>query len=138
MNYLHDWLIAAQSRELAVEHVATIVRHLDSLSLRIKAKSRLVPLQWSIFLGLRLDSCTMPTYLSPDRVAAICTCLSFFQLGRRVQLVLFQRLLGLMAAASVALPLSLLWMCPIQAWLNSFRLHPKRDRHRRVTVSPAC
>ncbi|MGH0141138.1 UNVERIFIED_CONTAM: hypothetical protein FKN15_072862 [Acipenser sinensis] len=38
-----------------------------------------------------------------------------------------------MAAASSAIQLGLLHMCPIQAWLNAFRLHPKRDRHNRLT-----
>ncbi|MGH0150225.1 UNVERIFIED_CONTAM: hypothetical protein FKN15_047416 [Acipenser sinensis] len=72
------------------------------------------------------------------RVAAICNCLDLFQSGSTVQLVLCQKLLGLMAIASSAIQLGLLHMHPLQVWLNTFQLHPKRDRPRKLTVSCLC
>ncbi|MGH0171770.1 UNVERIFIED_CONTAM: hypothetical protein FKN15_061905 [Acipenser sinensis] len=51
---------------------------------------------------------------------------------------LCQRMLGLMAAASQALPLGLLHQRPLQAWFNAFALHPRRDKHRRLRVSRTC
>ncbi|MGH0139201.1 UNVERIFIED_CONTAM: hypothetical protein FKN15_042683 [Acipenser sinensis] len=51
---------------------------------------------------------------------------------------LCQRMLGLMAAASQALPLGLLHQRPLQAWFNAFALHPRRDKRRRLRVSRTC
>ncbi|MGH0160289.1 UNVERIFIED_CONTAM: hypothetical protein FKN15_039550 [Acipenser sinensis] len=112
-------------------HTAIVTDHLARLGLTLNgARSQLIPVQSTVYLGLRLDSHMMRAYLSDDRVASIHNCLALFQQGSTVQLV---KLLGLMAAASSAIQLGLLHMCPIQAWLIAFRLHPKRDRHRRLT-----
>ncbi|MGH0128923.1 UNVERIFIED_CONTAM: hypothetical protein FKN15_004844 [Acipenser sinensis] len=59
-------------------------------------------------------------------------------LRETVSMELCQRMLGLMAAASQALPLGLLHQRPLQAWFNAFALHPRRDKHRRLRVSRTC
>ncbi|MGH0134288.1 UNVERIFIED_CONTAM: hypothetical protein FKN15_028052 [Acipenser sinensis] len=120
----------SQSQERAVIHTAIVTEHLARLGLILyNVKSQLTLVQSTLYLGLRLDSLTMQTYLSDDRVAAIQNCLALFQQGSTVQLVLCQKLLSLMAAASSAIPLGLLHIRPAQMWLNAFQLHPKHDRH---------
>ncbi len=49
-----------------------------------------------------------------------------------------QKLLGTIAAASMVIPLGLLRARPVQRWFNTFRLHPKKDRRKRLCVSQAC
>lgn len=95
-------------------------------------------MQSKVYLGLRLDSLMLRAYLSDNRVAAMRNCLALFPQGSTVQLVLCQKLRGLMATASANIQLWLLHMRTLQAWLNAFRLHPKHDRHRRLTVSHLC
>ncbi|MGH0147160.1 UNVERIFIED_CONTAM: hypothetical protein FKN15_069941 [Acipenser sinensis] len=119
--------------------MAVVTEHLARLGLTINdAKSRLIAVQCTMYLVLRLDSITMHAYLSDDTVAAIQGCLSLFQQGSQVTLRLCQKLLGLMAAAISAIELGLLCMRPLQAWLDAFHLNAKCDRHHRLTVSHAC
>ncbi len=60
LNYLDDWLIPAQSRELVSRHRDIVLRHINSLGLRMNAKkSVLLPSQRTLFLGVHLDSTQM-------------------------------------------------------------------------------
>ncbi|MGH0138936.1 UNVERIFIED_CONTAM: hypothetical protein FKN15_068059 [Acipenser sinensis] len=100
--------------QLCLYHMAIVTEHLARLGLTLnKAKSQLIPVQSTVYLGLRLHSLTMQAYLLDDRVAAIHNCLALFQQGSTVQLLLCQKLCGLMAAASSAIQLGLLHMHPI-------------------------
>lgn len=66
--------------------------------------------------------------------------LSAFRRGRALPFVLYLRLLGMLTAASGVVPLGLLWLRPMQMWLNSLHLDPTRYVHRRkrIRVSPQC
>ncbi|MGH0151018.1 UNVERIFIED_CONTAM: hypothetical protein FKN15_058415 [Acipenser sinensis] len=135
----HDWLVCAQSKEQLAQHTVMVTDHLQRLGLKVNPdKSRLVPSQQTEFLGLHLDSVSMEATLSTQRVASLERCLSLFRLRETVSMELCQRMLGLMAAASQALPLGLLHQRPLQAWFNAFALHPRRDKHRRLRVSRTC
>ena len=139
LNYLDDWLVCAQSKEQLAQHTVMVTDHLQRLGLKVNPdKSRLVPSQQTEFLGLHLDSVSMEATLSTQRVASLERCLSLFRLRETVSMELCQRMLGLMAAASQALPLGLLHQRPLQAWFNAFALHPRRDKHRRLRVSRTC
>ncbi len=61
----------------------------------------------------------MKARLLRERVAAIFSALRHFRQGSSIQLKKFQRLLGLMAAASAVCPLGLLHMRPLQLWLKT-------------------
>ena len=66
LNYIDDWLILAQSKELAIQHRDVVLRHLRCLGLRLNVKkSSLTPLQRTTFLGVEWDSVTMRGQLSP-------------------------------------------------------------------------
>lgn len=93
--------------------------------------------QVELYLGLSLDSQSMTAVLSDDRVSSISVCLHLFR-SRALPVVTFQKLLGLMAAASQSLPLGLLHMRPIQAWFNRMVPHPMLNYNRLVTVSRYC
>ncbi len=60
MNYIDDWLILAQSHQLAVRHRDVVLAHMEKLGLRLNAKkSVLSPLQRTTFLGVIWDSTSM-------------------------------------------------------------------------------
>ena len=80
----------------------------------------------------------MRVSLTPHSVAGIQAFLHAFQQGRRIELLYFQSMLGLLSAAVMAVPLGLLRARPLQCWLNAFNLHPRRHRHRKLTVIHSC
>ncbi|CAM4608132.1 unnamed protein product [Leuciscus chuanchicus] len=118
LNYLDDWLVLAQSKEMLVSHVEALLRHLEMLGLRVNVqKSVLTPSQTTTFLGVHLDSVGMRARLSPERAGS--SSLGLFRPGRLVPLKEFQRLLGRMAAASSVCHLGLLHMRLLQHWLKA-------------------
>lgn len=95
LNYLNDWLILAQLRHELCAHRSLLLNHLKCL-----AKSSGVS-----FLGAVFDSAQMLAGLSPQisqRLPAL------FKVRTLLPLRTFQRLLGLIAAASSGISLGLL------------------------------
>ncbi|XDV16809.1 hypothetical protein PO909_016345 [Leuciscus waleckii] len=118
LNYLDDWLILAQSEQLAVRHRDVILSHIKRLGLWLNAKkSVLLPAQRTTFLGVLWDSTIMQARLSPARISAILTAVKGVKLSQSLTVKQFQRLLGLMAAASNVITFGLLYMRPLQ-WLR--------------------
>ncbi len=69
MNYIDDWLILAQSHQLAVRHRDVILAHMKELGLRLnEKKSVLSLLQRTTFLDVAWDSTSMQARLSPARI----------------------------------------------------------------------
>ncbi len=135
LNYLDDWLILAHSRELVSRHRDIVLRHINSLGLRMNAKkSVLLPSQRTLFLGVRLDS--TQARLAPARISNFTACLARFKLGHHVSVGSCRRLLGLMAAASPVLPLGLLHMRPFLWWMKELRLHPTVPATRLSALDP--
>ncbi len=86
----------------------SLLSHLERLGLRINlTRSSLSPRQRVVFLGMIIDSAQMWAWITPER--------SLTSLPLRV----FQRMLGLMAAASSVISLDLLHMWPLQFWLKA-------------------
>ena len=140
LNYLDDWLILAHSRDVLISHVETLLRHLDTLGLRVNMqKSVFLPSRTITYLGVCFDSMAMRAHLSQERIEAISSTLRRFRPGRSVSLREFQRLLGLMAAASSVCHLGLLHMRPLQFWLKT-RVPPRAwySGHKRITVTHSC
>ncbi len=127
----------AHSRELVSCHRDIVLGHIHSLGLRMNAKkSVLLPSQRTVFLGVRLDSVQMQARLA--RIPVLTACLARFKLGHHVSVGTCRRLLGLMAAASLVLPLGLLHMRPFLWWLKELRLHPTVPATRLIRVSCSC
>ncbi len=103
------------------------------------AKSALSSSQRVSFLGTVLDSAQMRAVVGPERALAIQRLAASFKSGTTRPLRAFQRMLGLMAAASSVLQLGLLRMRPLQRWLKP-RVPPHAWRHGRlhVRVNQAC
>ncbi len=124
LNYLDDWLILAQSEVELLSHRTLILSHLERLGLRVNfAKSALSPSQRVSFLGTVLDSARMRAVIAPERALAIQKLATTFKSDTARPLKVFQRMLGLMAAASPV------WRIPHNAWRHG-RLH--------IRVNQAC
>ncbi len=140
LNYLDDWLILAQSEVELLSHRTLILSHLERLGLRVNfAKSALSPSQGISFLGTVLDSAHMRAVIAPERALAIQKLAATFKSDTARPLKVFQRMLGLMAAASPVLQLGLLRMRPLQRWLKP-RVPHNAWRHGRlyIRVNQAC
>ncbi len=140
LNYLDDWLILAQSEVELLSHRTLILSHLERLGLRVNfAKSALSPSQRISFLGTVLGSAHMRAVIAPERALAIQKLAATFKSDTARPLKVFQRMLGLMAAASPVLQLGLLRMRPLQRWLKPWVPH-NAWRHGRlhIRVNQAC
>ncbi len=120
LNYIDDWLILAQSERRAAQHRDVVLAHMKVLGLRLNPKkSVLSPLQRTTYLGVVWDSTTMQARMSPARIESILTTVRRVKEGQSLTVKQFQRLLGLMAAASNVIPIGLLYMRPLQWWLKT-------------------
>ncbi len=82
LKYIDDWLILAQSEQLAVRHQDVILAHMKDLGLRLNAKkSVLHPVQRTTYLGVVWDSTTMQARLSPARIELILTTVARVKKG---------------------------------------------------------
>ncbi|KAJ8004404.1 hypothetical protein DPEC_G00135360 [Dallia pectoralis] len=134
---LHRRLVDSGSVEhLAVRHRDVVLAHINKLGLRLNAgKSVLSPVQVTTFLGVVWDSTTMRAHLSPARVASILAAVEQVRLGQSLTVKQFQRLLGLLAAASNVIPSGLLFMRPLQWWLRT-KGKPVPHDHCYAALSP--
>ncbi|KAL0198941.1 hypothetical protein M9458_007481, partial [Cirrhinus mrigala] len=88
LDYIDDWLILAQSEHMAMKE----------MGLRLNAKKSVL--------------------LSPARIESILTAVTRVKEDWSLTVKQFQRLLGLMAAASNVIPFGLLYMRLLQWWLR--------------------
>ncbi len=141
LNYLNDWLILAQSEAKLIAHRShLLLSHIECLGLRVNfAKSSLSPSQRTSFLGAVFDSVHIRAVVAPERALAIQQLAASFKIGASRPLKTFQKMLGLMASASLVLQLGMLRMRPLQYWLKP-QIPPHAWRHGRirVKVSQAC
>ena len=115
--YLDEALIAASSRQLVETHTKAVTDHLLALGFLINwKKSCLVPSQVTVFLGLELNSSSMQVCLLAERRRRILARASGMCAARTVSVNECSVVLGLMAAAAVAIPLGLFRMHPFQLW----------------------
>ena len=136
LPYLDDWLICAPSRDQVLRDTGLVLSHIQSLGLKVNwMKSNLEPIQQAVFVGLHLDSVAMSVSLTSQRVGNILALLSNFRLGKWLDLVKFQRLLGMILAAVAVVPLGLLRAQPLQRWFNALGLHPKLHRRAKFRVT---
>ncbi|KAL1257970.1 hypothetical protein QQF64_011214 [Cirrhinus molitorella] len=139
LNYIDDWLILAQSLEQAIQHQDAVLARMKELGLRLNAKkSVLSPLQRTTYLGLVWDSTTMQAHLSPARIDSILIAVRRVREGQSLTVKQFQRLLGLMAAASNVIPFGLLYMRPLQWWLRTIGFSPRGNPLRMIMVTRRC
>ncbi len=139
MNYIDDWLILAQSHQLAVWHRDFVLAHMKELGLRLNTKkSVLSPLQRTTFLGVARDLTSMQARLSLVRIEFIMLAVKSIRLGQSFTVKQFQRLLGLMAAASNVIPFGLLYMRPLQWWLRTKGFSLRGNPFLMIKVTRRC
>ncbi|XP_057686428.1 uncharacterized protein LOC130912382 [Corythoichthys intestinalis] len=139
LPYLDDWLLCAPSRAQAYGDTAVLLAHVARLGIRVNlGKSCLVPSPQATFLGVSLDSVAMLARPSSRRVEAALRLLSHFLVGQVRPYLTFLRLLGVLTSLTAVVPLGLLFLRPLQRWLNGFRLDARRHRRRLLRVSGRC
>ena len=140
LNYIDDWLILAHSEQMAARHRDAVLAHMKELGLRLNAeKSVLSPAQRTAYLGVVWDSTTMQARLSPARIESVLTAVARVKVGRSLTVKQFQRLLGLLAAASNVIPFGLLHMRPLQWWLKTRGFFRNRGNPlRMIKVTRRC
>ncbi len=139
LNYIDDWLILAQSERRAAQHRDVVLAHMKVLGLRLNPKkSVLSPLQRTTYLGVVWDSTTMQAHMSSARIESILTTVRRVKEGQSLTVKQFQRLLGLMAAASNVKPIGVLYMRPLQWWLKTKGFSPRGNPLRMIKVTRRC
>ncbi len=124
---------------MAAQHRDVVLAHLKVLGLRLNAKNCVFsPLQRTTYLGVVWDSTTMQARMSPARIESILTEVRRVKEGQSLTVKQFQRLLGLMAAASNMIPISLLYMRPLQWWLKTKGFSPRGNPLRMIKVTRQC
>ncbi len=115
--------------------LSVVLAHIKVLGLRLNAKkSVLSPSQRTTYLSVVLDSTTMQARMSPARIESILTEVKRVKEGQSLTVKQFQRLLGLMAAASKVIPIGLLYMRSLQWWLKTKRFSPRGNPLRTIKV----
>ncbi len=76
----------------------------------------------------------MQARMSPARIDSIFTSVKRVREGRSLTVKQFQKLLGLMAAASNVIPFGLLYMKPLQWWLKTKGFSPRGNPLRMIKV----
>ncbi len=89
-------------------------------------KTVLSPAQRTIYLGVVWDSTMMQAHLSPAHIKLILAAMKKVRLSQSLTVKQFQRLLGLMAAASNMIPFGLLYMRPLQ-WFRTKEFSSKSN-----------
>ncbi len=139
LNYIDDWLILAQSEQLAVRHRDVVLAHVKDLGLRLNAKkSVLPPVQRTTYLGVVWDSTTMQAHLSPARIESILMTVKRVREDQSLTVKLFQKLLGLKAAASNMITFGLLHMRPLLWWLRTTGFFPRSNPFCMIKVTRLC
>ncbi len=124
---------------MAAQHRDVVFAHMKVLRLRLNAKkSMLSPSQRTTYLGVVWDSTMMQARMSPARIESILTEVRRVKEGQSLTVKQFQRLLGLMAAASNVIPLGLLYMRPLQWWLKTKGFSPRGNPLRMIEVTRRC
>ncbi|KAI2646282.1 enzymatic polyprotein [Labeo rohita] len=124
---------------MAVQHRDVVLAHMKELGLRLNAKKSVPsPLQRTTYLGIVWDSTTMQARLSPARIESILTAVTRVKEGQSLTVKQFQRLLGLMAAASNVIPFGLLYMRPLQWWLRTKGFSPRGNPFHMIKVTWQC
>ncbi len=139
LNYIDDWLILALSEQVGAQHRDVVLAHMKVLVLRLNAeKIVLSPLQRTTYLGVVWDSTRMQARMSPARFDSILTEVRRVKEGQSLTVKQFQRLLGLMVAASNVIPIGLLYMRPLQWWRKTKGFSPRGNSLRMIKVTRRC
>ncbi len=124
---------------MEAQHRDVVLAHLKVLELRLNAKKSVLSLlQRTTYLGVVWDSTTMQARMSPARIELILTEVRRVKESQSLTVKQFQRLLGLMAAASNVLPVGLLYMRPLHWWLKTKGFSPRGNPLRMIKVTWRC
>ncbi len=138
LNYLDDWLILAQSQAVLTSHKTLLLSHLVCLGLRVNLPRAYCHPASKIHSWAQLST-QMTATVSAEQATTIQRHVASFREGSARLFKAFQKMLGLMAAASPVLQLGLLHMRPNQFWLKQ-RVPATAWHHgsHHVTVTLAC
>ncbi len=109
----------SSSERMAVRHRDVVLAHFKELGLRLNVSKVCSPVQRTSYLGVVWDPTKMQARMSPARIESILTSVKRVREARSLTVKQFQKLLGLMSAASNVIPFGLLYMRPLQWWLKT-------------------
>lgn len=139
LPYLDDWLVCAPTQEQAQNNTSLLLHHVSQLGLTVNfAKSLLIPSQQITFIGISINSLTMSATPSPERVDDVIRLVSQVRRRQSLPFGLLLQLMGKMTAMSSVVPLGLLYLRPLQIWINCLNLKPKLHQLRLVHLSSQC
>ncbi len=117
----------SSSERMVVRHRDVVLAHLKELGLRLNVRKVCFSSteQRTSYLGVVWDPTTMQARMSPARIESILTSVKRVSEDRSLTVKQFQKLLGLMSAASNVIPFGLLYMRPLQWWLKTKGFSPR-------------
>lgn len=134
--YLDDWIITSSSREEALGHLQIVLDTVKSLGFLVNLKkSSLIPSQFPLFLGARLDLKLGRATPSMDRVSNMVQCAGILKASASAPAVAWLRVLGLMASLVDLVPWCRFHMRPIQLHLLYFYIPSRHHIHVLVPMS---
>ena len=113
-RYLDYWLVQAQSRELVLQVLETVLSLLRELGVVVN----LVPSQWVLYLGIVIDSLSFKASPSQPRVEKLLSIIEEFLPSRQQPLSSWRVLLGTLSSLFHLVPGGRLWMRSLQLTLH--------------------
>ncbi len=126
----------SSSERMAVRHRDVVLAHFKELGLRLNVRNVCFSSTENHLSGH--GPTTMKARMSPARIKSILTSVKRVREGRSLTVNQFQKLLGLMSAASNVIPFGLLYMRPLQWWLKTKGFSLRRNPLRMIKVTRQC
>ncbi len=133
--YFHEVCGCSSSSLATPEHPHT---ELNWRLVTIGVKSVLPLVHRTTYLGVVQVSTMMQACLSPAHIESILATVKRVREGQSLTVKLFQKLLGLMAAASKVITFGLLHMRPLQWWLRITGFSQRGNPFRMIKVTRQC
>ncbi|KAI2647029.1 Transposon Ty3-G Gag-Pol polyprotein [Labeo rohita] len=130
-----DWFVTVDLKDTYI-HVSILPQHMKFLRFAFMGKA--YQYRRTTYLGVVWDSTMMQARLLPARFESILTAVTRVKEGRSLTVKQFQRLLGLMAAASNVIPFGLLYMRPRQWWLRTKGFSQRGNPFCMIKVTRQC
>jgi hypothetical protein len=120
-TYLDDWLVYGETRLSTLNHLRLVVREVQRLGFVINGpKSSFIPTQLPLYLGAQLDLVKGRAVPSPQRRSNLVACARVLKDAVTAPVIVWLKVLGLMASMVDLVPLCRFHMRPTQIHLLAY------------------